>query len=399
MLAFNVLSVKADKFSFGISFSLDDFEISYDERNHVHIFPKQDFSKFSYGSVDTPALPFYSYNFATSGSHSFLKLQIAGKESTLVASGIKIAANPKCIPTDTMQAENSASEVNYELKMFPDNCVCFTNSSNWTNLSVFHFIVSPFEYDARTGNLYFNSHMNVEFDSEKNSAELLHKAEAPRDLYYKEWDNSNFNSDMAEIVQTSNSNGPTLDYLIITNNKLKDAFKPLIDWKRTKGLKAGIVSVEEINTMYQDSSSPLHLKIKEYLYEKYINEGLSYVLLGGDDKVVPTLKCYIEANCQESENMPVDMYYACFGGSFNWDANDNGIYGELNDSINFAPSIFVSRVPTREVESTSQYVKKVLEYETEPKWNNNILMAGAKLYVKNSYGQSDAEFQSERLYN
>lgn len=398
IFGFNVLPVNADKFSFEATYSLDDFEISYDENNHVHIYPKQDISKYWYGPENTPALPLYPYNYATSGSHSFRKLQITGKDSLLIASGVMIAPNPMCIPTDAESTEGAPLTSGYESKPFPENCVCFTSSSNWSDLSIFHFIVSPFEYDAQTGNLYLNRHMTVEFESDDNIPKQSHKAPSPLYLSDKSWDNPNYNPETTVMARTSNGNDAPLDYLIVTNNELKDTFKPLLDWKRTKGLKTGIVTVEEIETSHENTSSPLHLKIKEYLYDRYINEGVSYVLLGGDDKVVPTLKCYCYANTSESENMPVDMYYACFDGSFNWDANNNGIYGEINDSINFAPSIFVSRVPTRNAEQSAQYIKKVLEFETAPRWNNNILMAGTKRFVNNDSGQSDSEIQSEWLY-
>lgn len=399
-LALNISSIRAEKFSFDISYELNDFEISQGEDNQLQVFPKQNFPRYWYGPANTPSLPHYPYNYSSNGCHSFREFQINRKDSILIASGIEIAHNPNCMPAGDITSNNFSAYTDAEntSNKNSNNCLYFTGSSNWSDLTIFHFVVSPFEYDVQTGNLYFIKHLSIEFEVSDYTQPQEPVAISPQFIRDKEWDNSNYNS-RNKIKAPAPDNGKAdLNYLIVTNNEIKKTFEPLLVWKRTKGLKAEIVSTEEISAKYPDNTFPLPLKIKKFLYDKYTNEGLSYVLLGGDDKVVPSLKCYCSANGQISENIPVDQYYACFDGPFTWDANNNGIYGEWNDSINFTPSIFVSRIPTRTVEETAQYVKKVLEYETAPRWNNNILMGGEKLYSTYTSGQSDAEVQSGKLY-
>ena len=55
-------------------------------------------------------------------------------------------------------------------------------------------------------------------------------------------------------------------YLIITQDSLKAAFQPLIDWKRTKGLDASIVSVDSIYRQFTFHSDMAYSsKIKHFL--------------------------------------------------------------------------------------------------------------------------------------
>lgn len=98
--------------------------------------------------------------------------------------------------------------------------------------------------------------------------------------------------------------------------------------------------------------------------------------------------------------MPTDLFYACFSGKFDWNADGDDVYGERTDSIDMSPSIFVTRVPVRTVDDVNAFTSKLLAYEKTPKsngWNNNILMAGNKL-KKYYSSQSDAERKGDSLF-
>lgn len=63
------------------------------------------------------------------------------------------------------------------------------------------------------------------------------------------------------------------------------SFEPLLKWKRMKGLYSKIITMEDIESDYEGDG--IQLKLKNCLYKLYRNNGLQYVLLGGDDTVVP----------------------------------------------------------------------------------------------------------------
>ena len=167
-----------------------------------------------------------------------------------------------------------------------------------------------------------------------------------------------------------------VDYLIVTSNALKSKFEEYAKWKRRRGLHTKIITVEDI---YLDYPSTSHeLSIKNALYSYYYQNGLKYVLLGGLPSIVPSLMCQIKTkvdNVYLNIDTPTDLYYACFGGCFNWDYNNNGIYGETSDYISLVPNIYVSRLPVTNQSEIGNYLDKLKTYEQSNKPFHSILQA------------------------
>ena len=180
-------------------------------------------------------------------------------------------------------------------------------------------------------------------------------------------------------------------YLIITQDSLKAAFQPLIDWKRTKGLDASIVSVDSIYRQFTFHSDMAYSsKIKHFLKQQYENINLQdrqrinfYVLLGGDVEIVPTAMCKYPLD----DSWPCDMYYACVSDqSWNWTYNNSGIIDvvTIKDSIRYFNDIYVSRASVRDINQVNIFVNKIIQYETNPpidlNWGDTILFLGHQLY-------------------
>jgi hypothetical protein len=154
------------------------------------------------------------------------------------------------------------------------------------------------------------------------------------------------------------------------------------------------------------SGTSLQVKLKKCLYDYYVNKGLKYVLLGGDDTIIPVMGCYGYVSAVDStyidNNIPTDLFYACFDGDFEWNANGNEIYGELSDNINLLPSIYLTRVPIRSETDVNAFAKKLLAYETNPlDYSNTMLMCGCQMnapYELDST-KSDAEAAGYTLYS
>lgn len=169
---------------------------------------------------------------------------------------------------------------------------------------------------------------------------------------------------------------PTLEayeYTVITTRELKDAFAELIDWKKQKGYIAGVVCVEDI---YQhpycvggDVLSGIYDnpgKIREYLRQAKKRCGTKYVLFGGDESVIDIRYAYRlrDSNFSNEYLVPTDTYFADL--TSDWDRNRNGVLGELADSIDFGPEIFVGRLLCRDSTDIKNYTKKLIKYEVAP---------------------------------
>ncbi|MCD6413504.1 MAG: T9SS type A sorting domain-containing protein, partial [Elusimicrobia bacterium] len=165
-------------------------------------------------------------------------------------------------------------------------------------------------------------------------------------------------------------------YLIITNDALKDSFQALSDAKTAKGLNAMIETTKDINQNY--AGSDLQEKIRNCIIDYYNTQNLKYVLLGGDESVVPSRRVYSRVSgsaladvVAEDSTILCDFYYACFSGS--WDADGDGTYGEVEDNVSFIPDVFVGRAPVSDISEADNFVSKALYFPERNKFRQ-ILM-------------------------
>lgn len=167
-----------------------------------------------------------------------------------------------------------------------------------------------------------------------------------------------------------------VDYLIITNDSLKEAFQELKEWRMTDGLNVRITTTREISMC--NFAGDMAEKIKRYIHHLYEHNGLKYVLLGGDGNVVPYRQCKMEFGVNVEDRNPIDLYYAVLSEPLNWDTNNNNVYGELADNIDITPSIAIGRLPFSSRSEIANYLLKLKTYETGEKDNflNNVLFAG-----------------------
>ena len=161
-----------------------------------------------------------------------------------------------------------------------------------------------------------------------------------------------------------------IDYLIVTADSLKDPFTPLVRFKRLKGLRVKVESIENILQMPCEYTQPQE-KLKYYLYTLYQNNGLKWCLLGGDDNIIPVRECYIPFFTNH-DFFAVDRYYACFEKDFRWNGNNNGIYGETSttpkydDNLDLTAEIHLARIPMQTKRQILDWTNKLLKYELNP---------------------------------
>jgi hypothetical protein len=161
------------------------------------------------------------------------------------------------------------------------------------------------------------------------------------------------------------TSGTAAEYVIITSEALASAFEPLAEWKTQKGVPAKIVLLSEIESAYPGVDA--QEKIRNFLMEAYMS-GLKWVLLGGDERVVPIKYCYpYDTNTQQglAKLQITDLYYADLTGD--WEVDGDGIWGEkTHDSPDLYPELYIGRVPANTPQEASNWVEKLLTYERNP---------------------------------
>lgn len=184
-----------------------------------------------------------------------------------------------------------------------------------------------------------------------------------------------------------------VEYLLICPFSMFDEFQPLLDWKTRKGIPAEAVDIDWVLAHYPGETP--QRQIKECIKDYAENRGTIYVALGGDDTLIPVQYCtqgdyYVPTPC--------DLYYAGLD-DMDWDDRPDGDVGrtEYQDTVDFAPDVFLGRLPIRTEADVTAIVNKTIAYEKNSPatgFAEKMLMAG------NQVSQAgDAESKCEAFYS
>ena len=168
------------------------------------------------------------------------------------------------------------------------------------------------------------------------------------------------------------------DILLITSNNLKEAWQPYADWRAETNKNVKIITTDEIAKLYTgpDIQEKIRLCVREHIDTK----NTTSIILGGDslpqsknEKTTPKNAGIIPDRDTIHINMwgkkvdiPTDIYYI---SPTNWDADNDGIYGEFKDdhqAITYPDgTIGIGRIPVRTAEDIKAYTNKVISYESD----------------------------------
>ena len=165
-----------------------------------------------------------------------------------------------------------------------------------------------------------------------------------------------------------------VDYLIITSNSLKTAFQALADYRATGiggGYKTLVVTTEDIESNY--SGGDTQEKIRNCIKDYYENHGTKFVVLGGDDTIVPDRDTYAEVDDDVESHMPTDLYYSGLDGTW---TTDGITYGEIGANVDMSPEVIVGRIPVRTADQATGYIAKVQAFEKDLTYTRNSIIMG-----------------------
>lgn len=189
----------------------------------------------------------------------------------------------------------------------------------------------------------------------------------------------------------STATNPIYDYVIVTADSLRPAFDRFVAWKRQKGYNVKVEAIENIlsSTTYANGDEVSGInddagKLRAYLRQCYINNGTEFVLLAGDYTIMPIRYALTGSNNLNERHVPTDLYFSEINSS--WDKNKNMKYGELSDSISYAPELYVGRLLCSTAEHIKSYTTKLLQYELYPGRGN-------KSYLNNAFISQASELQ------
>lgn len=182
--------------------------------------------------------------------------------------------------------------------------------------------------------------------------------------------------------QTRAARGQNNGFLVIAPREMHAVLDEFVDAKRER-MPTEVVVLEEVLATTDGVDEPERLK--RYLYDRWRQDGVRYVLLVGDADVLPARYMVLDRKTEAAFDYafyPSDLYYADIAkadGSFDdWNSQREGFharyFGEVrgeknkNDAINYdgvdyRPELALGRWPVSTPEEASRLAAKTLRYE------------------------------------
>ena len=188
-------------------------------------------------------------------------------------------------------------------------------------------------------------------------------------------------ADPADLRATDNQ----ADYLVITHPDFYESIKPLVEWRKSKGLEVRVVTIEEVYDEFSYGlADPTAIRdFLRYTHKDWAKPAPRYVLLVGDASYD-----YLDNLKAPNKNLvPTYLVQTYFVGET---ASDNWFVDFDDDSL---PDMAIGRLPVNSAAEAQIVVDKIVGYERNPtpgEWRKRVLFVADD-------DQPDFEATSEAL--
>ncbi|MBD3258739.1 hypothetical protein GF377_09925 [candidate division GN15 bacterium] len=222
--------------------------------------------------------------------------------------------------------------------------------------------LQPVEFNPSTGELAYYRELTVVLTTEKdarNQSVLLRGLPADEEAVRARVDNRQALNSYASAPRMG---GRAYDMLILTTPDLVDRFGPLKDYHDAEGILTEIHTTDELASVTPDA-------VRDYIRERYLNDGIEYVLIGADDDIIPAVDLYVKSwdswDAEVEYDMPGDVFYACLDGTWNYD--NDGQWGEPTDGVDggdvdLVAEVYVGRASVGSAAEADRFVSKTIQY-------------------------------------
>lgn len=333
-----------------------------------------------YGAPGEPVLPFRQIKVLIPEGKGVKRVDVTPDDRRVLQGRFNVMYGKTPMPiSSNVTAVDKPNEAIYSsTNPFPSSLYSDISEQYLTGYKILLLKIYPIQYVPRTGELYYFETMTITVALEETGeiSPMFRNLPQDRAQVVDMVDNpdaaktyTETPTDMQYTALAGSLNH--YDYVVITNNTLRSSFQPLVDWKNQKGLNATIVLIEDImqNPKYNSdgqfgdgNGSPkfndTQAHVRNFIKDAYLNWGTQYVLLGGDDDIIPARGIYDYAaydGTWTDYNIPSDMYYGSLDGS--WDKNNDTIFGEAvyhwpgpqngtaGEEADFFAEVYVGRAP------------------------------------------------------
>ncbi|MBU7014252.1 MAG: hypothetical protein HXS52_09955 [Theionarchaea archaeon] len=295
----------------------------------------------------------------------------------IVQKGIELPwAQLPCTYSDTPVTIGRNEAIYGSNNMYPSEVFQVVGVDYVKGFAILKVNLFPVQYMPKSGTVKFYPKMTVEVQFGKGMKNKLYRGLAA--------DKADVSAlvDNPEVLVTYEDGAVPLateEYIIITNDTMQSTFQTLATHKAGFVNGATVYTVSWISSNYSGTDTPM--KMRNFIIDKYTNNGTKYVLLGGDVSAVPYRGFYVSTGGYTDSDMLADMYFGHLDGSHNSDGDST--YGETGDGVDFGAEVAVGRAPCQSVTEASNFVNKVIAYEQAAK-PERVLLHQSRVQANNS---------------
>lgn len=289
----------------------------------------------SAGAPDLPAVPLV---FQLPPGTRAVSLRASGEEWATVPGVFRIRPLPPPTPLSLMLPGDHAAPEDPEIygddRFWPGSPAVLAGTSLREGSPVCEVLVFPYRWNPSTGVLQRLWELELSIDTEASRRTPV--------------------------------SGPETDamrMLIVTVPEFSEVMDDLARRRHSEGILTEVVTMDEVlaSSGGRDDAEALRNFIIDYKQA----HGLDFVLLGGDVEHVPVRYAFaMESQAgihPREDSLPCDLYFSDLDGD--WDANNNGVFGEVEDEVDLYPDVWVGRLTVNTVQEAEDWFGKLVAYE------------------------------------
>jgi len=337
------------------------------------------------GDPGEPNLPAYGANLLLFQGTEITDIKVTTGKRVFLGSGFNVEPIGAPVKLSEISAHSvpiQNEDVYRSEHPFPGTLFKKVGAYNFRGYEILVLLLSPVQYIPGTGEIYYFEDMTVVVQTAGNQqiSPLFRNLNQDELEVMKKVDNPLAVHSYAETTPALLSEN--YDLLILTTDELKENFEPLKDAHNGEGIATEIKTLSDVSIFPGSVTSE---DIRDFIREEYTNSGIEYVLIGGDDDVIPAKSLWVSAwTGGDTTFMPSDLYYACLDGTYNYD--DDNMWGEPDDGedgndVDLIAEVYLGRACVGSTTEVDNFVEKTISYINSGGYSDgNVLMVGEYLW-------------------
>ncbi len=332
------------------------------------------------GNVGQPALPARGAKILLPFGSAVVGIEVVPGEKVVLGSGylVEPVAQPVPLSRDYGMAAPFVREesIYSSTQPFPGAEFVEIGTQNFRGYQILVLRLHPVQYIPVPGELYYYPRLTVHVSVSDMSEPALLFRGVPQDKaeIRTKVDNAAF---IDTYPITAQRTAGDYDLLILTDPSLVEAWQPLKNYHDSTGTPTEIHTLADVGSTDPED-------IRDYIRERYLNDGIEYVIVGGDDDVIPVRFFYCQVGVPPPYcTIPSDLYYGCLDGTFDYDGDD--LWGEPRDGdgggeVDLLAEVYVGRAAVDDTAEVRRFVEKTIQYAaTNFPYLGNVLICGEEL--------------------